>query len=503
MMLKPIKLLVFIVCFSSLLSTELFAIVSREPNFSYKTIQIDSLILEKSINSDMTQLELLILYEDAWVQKHPDSINILKKLALLNAELEQSEDALFYTEKYIKNTFDFSILANGAYDELAGTPEYDLLNKKYMPQISILAFVYFCAALIGFYFMVVINFVKNSNKKTKLFIGGFIGCHALFIFEFVLFMTNLQYRFPHSYRVSSIVALLFGPLLFLYFKSIIEKEKLNRIDALHFLPGLLFLIMSLPLYFSNSHEKLELILGVNPLKKTYDGIVFVAKVVSLCVYAFFISSLLFGEKGLFKQEGEIGKWKRNIFILYIAYTVLYIIYGLSVFNVLGIWSSVIYNIQIGLMSITVVYIAHMAYVQPAILRKYNENYLIEKYQKSGLTNALSEELKESLVKLFIEDKVYKESNISLEILSNKLNTTRHNTSQIINEHFNMNFFELINKFRIKEAVNMFDDDVKGNLNIIDVAYEVGYNNKVTFNKAFKKEMSVTPSEYIQSQNLNR
>ena len=43
-----------------------------------------------------------------------------------------------------------------------------------------------------------------------------------------------------------------------------------------------------------------------------------------------------------------------------------------------------------------------------------------------------------------------------------------------------------------------EEDIHGNLNIIDVAYEIGYNNKVTFNKAFKKETSLTPSEFINS-----
>ncbi|MEM7714576.1 MAG: helix-turn-helix domain-containing protein [Cyanobacteria bacterium P01_A01_bin.68] len=42
---------------------------------------------------------------------------------------------------------------------------------------------------------------------------------------------------------------------------------------------------------------------------------------------------------------------------------------------------------------------------------------------------------------------------------------------------------------------MLDNDRLKNLNIIDIAYEVGYNNKVTFNKAFKKDTQLTPTEY--------
>ena len=76
-----------------------------------------------------------------------------------------------------------------------------------------------------------------------------------------------------------------------------------------------------------------------------------------------------------------------------------------------------------------------------------------------------------------------------------MNTTRHNASQVINEHFEVSFHELINTYRIQEAKKILDNDFKKNLNIIDVAYEVGYNNKVTFNKAFKKDTQLTPSEY--------
>ncbi len=119
----------------------------------------------------------------------------------------------------------------------------------------------------------------------------------------------------------------------------------------------------------------------------------------------------------------------------------------------------------------------------------------EKYQKSRLTLNFSLELKENLLELLIRDKIYKENNLTLELLAQKLQTNRHNASQVINEHFNMSFFELINQYRIKEAKDLLENDLHKNMKIIDVAYEVGYNNKVTFNKSFKKETSLTPTQY--------
>ena len=46
------------------------------------------------------------------------------------------------------------------------------------------------------------------------------------------------------------------------------------------------------------------------------------------------------------------------------------------------------------------------------------------------------------------------------------------------------------------------EDANSNLKIIEVAYETGFNNKATFNKAFKKETSLTPSEFIKQHRLN-
>ena len=63
----------------------------------------------------------------------------------------------------------------------------------------------------------------------------------------------------------------------------------------------------------------------------------------------------------------------------------------------------------------------------------------------------------------------------------------------------LNFFHLVNKYRIEEAKEILKNDYERNLNIIDVAYDVGFNNKVTFNKAFKLFKQI-PGEYERNSN---
>ncbi|MDD7885558.1 AraC family transcriptional regulator [Flavivirga sp. 57AJ16] len=501
------KILLFVLCLF-VISNKLVAAPKLNTVPYLFLTQIDSLIKQKNISNDMTQLELLVLYNDAIAEKHPDSVRIFKKLAILNADLDQPKDACIFTKKYINNTLDFSILNDRVYDVISDSEEYKELSKNLLLKIDWLTFLFLYVALIGFFFTVIINFSKKSNRYAKLFISGFVGVHSLFIMEFVLYISNIQYKLPHTYLMASVGALLYGPLLYFYFKSVTYNFKFKPIDLLHFLPTLVLIVFLFPMYSLSGNEKIEIMLELNNSYDSYRYVIFISKVVSLVIYAILIGRFQFShrkkETGFENKERPIDTWKKTIYRIHIVYLISYIIYGLPVSGLLLSFPYFINYIQVSIMSVMVIYLAYMAYVQPEIF-KYDYDALKEsiislgKYQKSGLTNALSQELKENLIKLFVEDKVYKENNINLEVLSKRLNTTRHNTSQIINEHFNINFFELINKFRIKEAINILKEDIHGSLNIIDVAYEVGYNNKVTFNKAFKKETSLTPSEFINSQ----
>ena len=52
----------------------------------------------------------------------------------------------------------------------------------------------------------------------------------------------------------------------------------------------------------------------------------------------------------------------------------------------------------------------------------------------------------------VEEKLYVDDEINLEKLALKLGVTRHQLSQVLNEHAGLNFFEYINQRRI-EAVS--------------------------------------------------
>lgn len=439
-------------------------------------------------------------YKSALEDPSVDVPYVYKKLALCQAQLGNAKEAAEYAEFYLVNDFKPMFLFNENFAAVQNSDEFKEVVSSFSPKMTVWAFAYLYVALIGFYIAIIINFNNKIDRIARILISAFVFIHSLFILHIYLSVTNYQFQFPNSYRMSTAFSFLYGPLLYFYFKRITKQYEFKITDLLHLLPTVLLLFYLLPIYALPGPEKLHILLTETADNLSSDGRTFLVvivtlKLTSLIIYGFFIRKLYLESRGNKDLRLNNKNWQRNIYIIHFSYIITYAFYGTLIIYELD--SGIFYHLQVASMSLLVVFVGYSANVQPNLfsgLYSY-DNQLLFKYKKSGLTSSLSQELKEQLIRLFDEEKIFKDSDISLEVVASKLNTTRHNASQVINEHFQVSFHELINTYRIQEAKKILDNDHKKNLNIIDVAYEVGYNNKVTFNKAFKKGTQLTPSEY--------
>lgn len=123
----------------------------------------------------------------------------------------------------------------------------------------------------------------------------------------------------------------------------------------------------------------------------------------------------------------------------------------------------------------------------------------DKYEKTGLSEAFSQELKEKLEDLMDSQKLFLNHELRLDDIATMLNISRHHASQVINENFKMSFYDYINTYRIEEAKKKLCNNFKkSSESISDIAYQCGFNNRVSFYKAFKKRTKITPKEFIQN-----
>jgi AraC-like DNA-binding protein len=118
-----------------------------------------------------------------------------------------------------------------------------------------------------------------------------------------------------------------------------------------------------------------------------------------------------------------------------------------------------------------------------------------KYQKSSLSDDKKEQIL-GKIKKEMEGNLYFTNNLaSLSGLAKQINESNHHVSQVINERLNKSFFELLAAYRIEHATKLMKEGKEAMLTIEELAEQVGYNSKSSFNTAFKKHTQLTPSEY--------
>ena len=122
----------------------------------------------------------------------------------------------------------------------------------------------------------------------------------------------------------------------------------------------------------------------------------------------------------------------------------------------------------------------------------------QKYAKSTLMTPDKARLLE-ILEIQIRSGAYLiQPDASLKGMAKLLGTTGHNLSQLLNESKGMTFFELQASVRIREARKLLQNESHQHLKIEEIANQVGYASKSSFNTSFKKITGQTPSEYRDS-----
>lgn len=427
-----------------------------------------------------------------------DSVLMYRDLAFQAAKDNNPTEAVAQIEKYVKRTLDLSFIEHSSFSFISRSPEYVALQEKYLPKFKWASIFYMYAGLIGFFIILMFGIRRKKDLLASVLLSLFLFIHSVFIIHVGLYSMNYTYYVPHTHSMSTVFSFLYGPLLYFYFKRIKTGYTFHWKDLMHLIPTLYLLVLFVPIYALPESDKLRMMLGVGPYDQSpYGEQVAIGKMIILIVYAYLTLRLWQRTReNRTTVKTPLYLWQRNVVIFQGMYALVYCIYAALLLK--EIRAGFLFNTQLILMSSMVLYVAYVAYANPKVLMGFHLEKSFLKYQNSGLTSTYSIELKQQLLSLLEERKIYRENNINLDTLAERLGTTRHSASQIINEHFGMNFFELINNYRIQEAMDILKRDTAREKNIIDVAYEVGFNNKVTFNKSFKKINDVTPSQYLKA-----
>src|SRR5690606_38078586 len=139
--------------------------------------------------------------------------------------------------------------------------------------------------------------------------------------------------------------------------------------------------------------------------------------------------------------------------------------------------------------------SYFCIIQPEVFNGRSLGRIIPfaKYETSGLPPQFAREMKDKLEELMREKKPHLNADLNLDGLSSMLNLSRHHASQLINEHFQLNFYEFINRYRLQESKALLKGEKA--MNVEEVAFKSGFNNRISFYRAFKKSEGISPTKF--------
>ncbi|HRH62471.1 MAG TPA: AraC family transcriptional regulator [Bacteroidia bacterium] len=375
------------------------------------------------------------------------------------------------------------------------------MNTMVQPGFNSWTSIFLLAAVQGVFVSLVLLIGKKQNRFANSMLALLVLLFSITLFEYVLYWTNYLTHFPHFMSLSEGFPFLFGVILFFYFRTVFEKRKIEKQDFIHLLPFLLFLVYMLPRYLSFSEVKLLWIQGKKASPSLFHYPRWLSNLPGLhWVKTFAMSGYLlvtyYRYRAFSKLNPEVQVWFNWISGLFagfiLSYASYFVLINFSFFN--SAWD---YMISFSMLFM-IYFIAWFGYLQPKVFQGFSLKEAIvepEKYKNSPLNDSLGNELLVILETSMSSKKIFLDPEIRLEKLATLLGIKKHLLSQLINEKKGMSFFEYINSLRVEEAKLLLKQKSKKELTVSEVAYMVGFNNKVSFNSTFKKITGKTPTEY--------
>ena len=350
---------------------------------------------------------------------------------------------------------------------------------------AIIAFGAFQALFISF-----ILLIKKNKTKPQVFFCSFLIIEGVTLIERLLAETGLINNVPHLLGVSYPISFLKPPLLlFMTFAIVNTNFKFKKIHSLHLIPFIIFLVLNIPFYFLSADQKLSIVADFLNKEITYlsfDFFLYLSFFIHIGAYLIFSILTLKKYKHHFKNNALVN-WILKVFFWYSIFLCSHFIY--FIVQPSGIVKIPQFNI---------INMLIMTFVIQSIAYSFINGITVFNQQRSVSLKNLDQFLKDETVILnkFENEKVYLDDQLNLNDFSESVALPKKYVSELVNQKFGSSFKDLIIKYRVQEAQRLMVEKIDSKTSLINIAFDSGFNNKVTFYRAFKNHTGKSPSEYF-------
>jgi AraC-like DNA-binding protein len=360
-----------------------------------------------------------------------------------------------------------------------------------------------------FFFIIIIMRNKKGNFRANIVFSFLLIAITLSISNSGLFIyTNIYYYIPHIIKVPILCLPFFGPLLYIYVMILTHHKKSFVLKTIaHFIPGILYFIINIPFFFQSGDRKIAYINALmnGTLPKTviiFEYIGFILIVIQAFVYMLYILRYLnryeTDLRKFFSSDKMSFSWiKRFIILLIFIFSVSF-----AFFIFMIIFNISFKSIYRPLPIVVVVSLCNLAW---HAAKQSDINIGIDLSDISISTDVIVPVqqsdillIAEKLVSLMNNEKVFKDMDVSLSDLAERIGVTRNQLSYVINTHFKENFCDFINRYRVEEVKRILDQPDGNKFNVLNVGMDAGFSSKTAFNVNFKQLTGMSPTEYKKS-----
>lgn len=356
---------------------------------------------------------------------------------------------------------------------------------------------------------------QQTYQHHQLLLIFFIVVFALFLNHYAAYH-QIFGLFVATNFLSEGTGFLIGPLIYFYIESLFTKVDFTKSKVwLSFVPFILLsLLISLPLLFQNPNEDMIF----DYLQYYFDnGTIFYA----IEMGSLFMFTILSLKK--LKQYTLIIKnyfsnltpidilWSKRLLLGIILYLVIDTFLLISGFQPKNF---PFFDNQINLLTMLVVvlYLGYYGFFQAQILipafllkeeKKNPTNQITSTKNATSFSEQEIENIRLSIKNALEKEQLFLNESLTLSALANHVQLTDKKLSTFINQELNTNFYQLINQYRLTTFKAEIGLAKNQHLTIWGIASQCGFNSKTSFNRIFKKQTGLTPSQYQKSLPIKR
>jgi len=361
-------------------------------------------------------------------------------------------------------------------------------------------------------FFAFLLFLTQKNKSDLylsafLLVLAFIPIHELILWGSV-FKWTVRDSYPSAYFLTGFAYYIDTVLLYFYVKSLtFVDHKIKRIDFFHLIPLLIFIVYMMVFFYSRPYlERVEIVKNESfAYSSSYIVMDLFCKLIRVMNCIFCLLTINNYEKILLSTQARLQVvnivWLKFLVYGFLAITLIEL--SLLVSKSIGLITQIDVSVFefLGLSG----YYALFFVVNLLIFSSIRLFSIFSKVKESEAIKASAEPATvclvtvESIKHKMSQAKHYLDPEITLDSLASDLALSAKSLSTILNRHFNKNFYEFINEYRIEEAkVRLLLPEYKDKT-ITDIYLDIGFNSKSVFNTFFKKTVGLTPSQFRKTQ----